>query len=248
MGGDGRKLAARRALAGVLTVLGLLALPRAGAAAEESIDDPKLARRLGTRVDWPASPPPEPAPLPSAAAAAPAAPITPPNAPAFDPVLPRVQLAFRRFDFVRLGASDGSGLAASEPFDSVSIDVYPLSSLIRVGLSTAYGWQEGMTSGGDYFATETFSLGTQLKTGRRVVPFAEGLAGVGYLRRVQFERTIPTVFWQLGIDVGAAIYLARIGFVSVALGYLRPVNGFAKQESFESVYSNTWSFKLGIGI
>jgi hypothetical protein len=162
-------------------------------------------------------------------------------------VLPRAQLAFRRFDFVRIGASSGAGLAAPEAFDSLSIDVYPVSSLVRLGLSTAYGWQEGMTSGGDYFAAETASFGAQLPMGR-VVPFAEGLAGVGYLRRIQFDRSIPTVFWQLGIDVGASLYLARVGFVSVALGYLHPVNGFAKQTSFESVYTNTWSFKIGVGI
>jgi hypothetical protein len=167
--------------------------------------------------------------------------------PAFQPVLPRVQLAFRRFDFVRIGASDSSGLAASEAFDALSLDVYPMSSLVRLGLSTAYGWQAGMTSGGDYFATETASFGPQLDFGR-VVPFAEALAGIGYMRRLQFDHTIPTVFWQLGIDLGASVYFARIGFVSLALGYLRPVNGFLRTTSFESVYTNTWSFKIGIGI
>jgi hypothetical protein len=166
---------------------------------------------------------------------------------AFQPVLPRVQLAFRRFDFVRIGASDSGGLAASEAFDALSLDVYPMSSLVRLGLSTAYGWQAGMTSGGDYFATETASFGPQLDFGR-VVPFAEALAGIGYMRRFQFDHTIPTVFWQLGIDLGASVYFARIGFVSLALGYLRPVNGFLRTTSFESVYTNTWSFKIGVGI
>jgi hypothetical protein len=260
------------------------------AAPDEDIDDPKLARRLGTRIDWtsppgsappppvvatppsgaPPSPPPAvatppsgapPSPPPAVATLPPAVPVivTPPAptpAPTtsasgeaeFEPVLPRVQLAFRRFDFVQIGASESaSSLAKSEAFDSLSLDVYPLSSLVRVGLSTAYGWQAGQTSNGDYFATETASLGVQLKVGR-VVPFAEGLAGIGYMRRFQFEHTIPTVLWQFGIDAGAALYLARIGFVSVALGYLHPVNGFLKTTTFESIYTNTWSFKIGIGI
>src|ERR1700729_4288587 len=53
MGPARRNLAACRALAGLATLGGLLAAPWAhGAAAEESIDDPKLARRLGTRIDW----------------------------------------------------------------------------------------------------------------------------------------------------------------------------------------------------
>ncbi|HZL18931.1 MAG TPA: hypothetical protein VFG23_14420 [Polyangia bacterium] len=271
-----------RALAG-LAALGLLAAPWAHAqAAEESIDDPKVARRLGTRIDWvsppgvatahPGGPPAvgpgapavpvapttgaTPEPVPPAAGATPlaATPTVPPvpvgstpSEPVFQPVLPRVQLAFRRFDFVRIGASDSNGLAASEAFDALSLDVYPMSSLVRLGLSTAYGWQAGMTSGGDYFATETASFGPQLDFGR-VVPFAEALAGIGYMRRFQFAHTVPTVFWQLGIDLGASVYFARIGFVSVALGYLRPVNGFLRTTSFETVYTNTWSFKIGIGI
>jgi hypothetical protein len=267
-------LAGRRALAGLAALCcGLGVAPRVHAApVEESIDDPKLARRLGTRMDWvsppgppsatplpPSAPPPGATPPPAAVAPAmppPAIPppetptlVTPAAAPeaAFQPVLPRAQLALRRFGFVRIGASDSGGLAASEAFDVLSIDVYPVSSLVRVGLSTAYGWQEGMTSGGDYFANETGSFGLQLPVGR-LVPFAEGLAGIGYMRRLQFQHTIPTVFWQLGVDLGAAAYFARVGYVTFALGYLHPVNGFLKMTSFESVYTNTWSFKIGVGI
>ena len=282
MGPARRNLAVCRALAGLAALGGLLSAPWAhAAAAEESIDDPKLARRLGTRIDWvsppgaatvnpvgpaatgpgapaisgaPSAPPPGPPPAPPPGAPVAATPgVSPvpggsaPGEPAFQPVLPRVQLAFRRFDFVRIGASDSSGLAASEAFDALSLDVYPMSSLVRLGLSTAYGWQAGMTSNGDYFATETASFGPQLDFGR-VVPFAEALAGIGYMRRFQFDHTVPTVFWQLGIDLGASVYFARIGFVSLALGYLRPVNGFLRTTSFETVYTNTWSFKIGIGI
>jgi hypothetical protein len=311
---DLRNLAGRRALAVSLAICGLLAATRARAT-DDDIDDPKLARRLGTRMDWvsvpgpppvsvpsaptaggatppavrplpltspstaplatspppvtatsppsvPASAPPEasppnvaPAPAPPATLVLPLPPsptsppaVAPaPNESAFALVLPRAQLAFRRFDFVRIGASDSSGLAASEAFDALSLDFYPVSSVVRFGLSTAYGWQAGMTSGGDYFATETASLGAQLPFGR-VVPFAEGLAGVGYMRRLQFAHTVPTVFWQLGIDLGAAVYFARVGFVSLAIGYLHPVNGFLKTTSFESVYTDTWSFKIGVGI
>ena len=267
----GRSLAGRRALAGLVAVWGLCAAARVHAAApDEDIDDPKLARRLGTRIDWTSPPATPPSPPPTVATLPPAVPVIAPPPPAtlpppatttpppslaapaaeaeFDPVLPRVQLAFRRFDFVQLGASESaSSLAKSEAFDTLSLDVYPVSSLVRVGLSTAYGWQAGKTSDGDYFASETASLGVQIKAGH-VVPFAEALAGIGYMRRFQFEHTIPTVLWQFGIDVGASLYLARVGFVSVALGYLHPVNGFLKTTTFESVYTNTWSFKIGIGI
>jgi hypothetical protein len=163
--------------------------------------------------------------------------------------LRRLKLAYRRFDFVRVGASGSSaGTVAGEPFDSVSVDVYPLSSLVRIGLSSQYGWQSGAgLSGGDYFAAESLSAGAQLRGGR-VVPFGEAFGGIGYMRRLQFERTIPTAYWQLGVDAGAELFLASTGFVSVAIGYLRPVNGFAMQQKFASVFVDTWSFKLGIGL
>jgi hypothetical protein len=162
---------------------------------------------------------------------------------------PRVKLAYRRFDFVRVGASgSGAGSVAGEPFDSVVVDVYPVSSLLRIGLSSQYGWQSGAgLSGGDYFAAESLSAGAQFRGGR-VVPFGETFAGIGYMRRLQFDRTVPTAYWQLGVDAGAEIYLGSTGFVSVALGYLRPVNGFAMQQKFGSVFVDTWSFKLGVGL
>ncbi len=42
--------------------------------------------------------------------------------------------------------------------------------------------------------------------------------------------------------------MARVGYLSFAIGYLRPVNGFAKRQEFTSVFVDTWSFKIGIGI
>ena len=50
------------------------------------------------------------------------------------------------------------------------------------------------------------------------------------------------------VDVGTEIYFARTGYISLAIGYLRPVNGFARVQQFETVFVDTWSFKLGIGI
>jgi hypothetical protein len=240
---------------------------------DDAIDDPKVSRRLGTRirVQPPAPPPvanpsPPPAPVsppPPEATAAPALPevaaagvpaIERPYAPAaeapFEPTLPRLKIGLRRFEFVQIGASSSSnGVAAPETFNNLSVDVYPVSRTVRVGLTSAFGWQSGTwLANGDYFATQTVSLGLQYKDFGRVVPFAEGFAGVGYMRRLQFERTIPTAFWQFGADAGVELYVARVGYLSFALGYLRPVNGFAKRQQFTSIFVDTWSFKLGIGI
>jgi hypothetical protein len=219
---------------------------------EESIDDPKLTRRLGTRIAYgPMTPPPGPnAPLGENAEPMPA--LTEPGgtgAPFHPASLPRLKLGFRRFDFIQIGAAGASsGTVASEAFDSISIDVYPLSNIVRIGLSTQFAWQEGhFAMGGDYFAAQSVSAGVQYPFGR-VVPFAEGFTGVGYMRRLQFERTVPTVYWHFGIDVGTELYFARIGYVSAALGWLHAVNGFAEVQTFRSVFLDTWSFKLGVGI
>ena len=68
------------------------------------------------------------------------------------------------------------------------------------------------------------------------------------MRRLQFDRTVPTAYWQLGVDVGAEIYFARVGFVSVAIGYLRPSTASRACSKFLTVFVDTWSFKVGIGI
>jgi hypothetical protein len=242
---------------------GAAAQARAQADADEEIDDPKIARRLGTRISWGAPPPPSPRAAPVVVAASASADAgsgvpalarsaEPPQAAAGEPawVRPRLKLGFRRFDFVRIGASESvDGAVATEPFNSVGIDVYPVTSLLRVGLTTQYGWQSGtFVSSGDYFGAQSLSLGFQYLEAGRVVPFAEAFAGFGYRRRLQFDRTVPTVYWQLGVDAGAEIYFARTGYISVAIGYLRPVNGFARLQQFQTVFVDTWSFKLGIGI
>jgi hypothetical protein len=165
---------------------------------------------------------------------------------------PTIGIGYRRFSFVQVGATPSgstTGSATSEPFDTLSLDFYPISRLVRFGLSTQYGWQSGQfgTGNGDYFVAESASLGLQ-SAGPVVTPFAEAFAGGGYMRRFQFDRTVPTAYWQFGVDAGASFFLGDVGYVSVALGYLHPVDGFVKETSFTSVYVDTWSLKLGIGL
>jgi hypothetical protein len=266
----------------LLTISVLAPARAASAAGDDAIDDPKLARRLGSRVtvgtsDAPAAPAaaaPAVTARTSPVAPAPSAPPDAPSAPAAGVVgvtatsaplaaaPPReaapvgrtatLGLAYRRFSFVQVGAAAAgavAGVAASEPFDSLSLDFYPISRTVRFGLSTQYGWQSGRFNSrdGDYFIAQSLSLGVQ-RPGEVFTPFAEAYAGAGYLRRFQFDRTIPTAYWQFGFDVGANLFVAEHGYVSLALGYLRPVNGFAKMQSFTSVYVDTWSLKLGFGI
>jgi hypothetical protein len=170
-------------------------------------------------------------------------------APSSETNTPRLKIGWRRFSFVRVGASDGPSAtsAASEPFNVLSLDFYPASSFVRFGLSAQYGSESGkLMGGGDYFFNQTFSLGMQM-AGRTFTPFAEGFAGGGYMRRMQFGSSVPTAYWQFGVDVGTEIFMARFADISVALGYMHPVNGFTRGLSFTSVYVDTWSLKMGFG-
>lgn len=167
-----------------------------------------------------------------------------------EPPVPRAKLGYRRFTFVRPGATSGSAVA-SESFDNLSLDIYPVSSIVRLGLSTQLGWESGrLNDGGDYLFAESLSLGVQRRG--RVTPFGEFLLGGGYMRRMQVGMSVPTAYWQFGLDGGCEIYLGGRSYVSVAIGYLRPVNGFvqskANDTAFTSIYLDTWSFKVGVGI
>ena len=245
----------------------------------ESIDDPKLSRRLGTRIILPGSapdaaasasdPPATVAPAPAAATGADSAGGEPPviarsaTRPAEKKYVPHFMVGFRRFDFVQVGVANSgstSGTAASEPFDCLSFDVYPVSSFVRFGLSTMYGWQAGaFATKGDYILAQSFSLGAQLP-GSLFTPFAEAFGGFGYMRRLQFQQTIPTAYWQLGVDVGTEVVVGHGFLVSASLGYIHPVNGLARavnngttgngstSVALGSVYVDTWSFKLAFGI
>jgi hypothetical protein len=272
-----------RARALAVAGLGLFAALQASSAraAGDAIDDPKLARRLGSRVS--ASPAPAVALAPAVVPLSATSPDAPARAPELAPAslagapasasnppaaelaaspsdatpqptrsasagrTPVLGLGYRRFSFVQLGASGSTGAATSEPFDSLSLDFYPISRTVRFGLSTQYGWQSGSFNSRDYFIAQSASLGLQAP-GPVVTPFAEAFAGGGYLRRFQFDTTVPTAYWQFGVDAGASFFLAEHGYFSVALGYLRPVNGFLKQQNFTSVYVDTWSLKIGFGI
>jgi len=165
------------------------------------------------------------------------------------PYAPRLKLAYRRFPFARVGSSAGTTPTAStsESFESVSVDLYPMSWYLRVGLSTQFGWEsEKFDRSGDYFVAETASVGFQWPG--RFTPFVEALAGAGYMRRVMADLNLPTAYWQVGVDAGVEIYLANRAYVSLAIGYLHPGNLFVMQSSLMSVKTDSWSLKIGVGI
>jgi hypothetical protein len=223
----------------------------------EDIDDPKVARRLGARVEL--VPAPQTSPAAGGASAdqlAAVAPVetvaTPPEsgegAPA-RPLTPRLKLGYRHFTFAQIGPTSASGAGADEPFDVLSLDLYPVSSSWRFGFSTQYAWEAGtFRQGGDAFIAESVSLGGQIP-GPVATPFFEAYAGGGYMQRTHAGlNSVATIYGQLGLDAGLEIFLARYFCLSVALGYIHPSNGFVKNATYGSFSVDTWSFKLGVGL
>ena len=163
------------------------------------------------------------------------------------PYHPRLKLAYRWFSFSRMPASGSTGAASSETFESLSLDAYPTSTYLRVGFSSQFGWESGQFQRtGDYFLAESVSTGFQLPG--RFTPFLEGLAGAGYMRRMDAGSSSPTLYWQLGVDAGVEVYFAKRAYVSVAFGFLRPGNLFLQQKNLSGIDADTWSLKVGLGI
>lgn len=222
----------------------------------EAIDDPKLERRLGARVELVGAPPaaqvevagpivagPRPEAEAFAAAAQPLAAPAP-----HPPRVPHLKLGYRRFSFAHIGPT--SGPMGDEPFSVVSLDLYPISSHFRLGLSTQYGWQEGtFRANGDAFIAQSVALGGQIP-GQVFTPFFEVHAGGGLMQRPNsgLENTIATAYGQLGVDVGTEIFMAKYAFLSAAIGWLRGTNGFVKDAELSSFSANAFTFKLGFGI
>jgi hypothetical protein len=263
-------------LALVLPLWGLAAAGTARAQeappdAPEGIDDPKLERRLGTRVDLAPSPASDVAagtPAAAPTSASPTVELVAPGAPEQDgvspegegvipPRKPRLKLGYRRFTFAQIGTTQATTPAADEAFNVVSLEFYPVSSSIRFGLNTQYGWQEGtFRANGDAFIAGGTSLGFQ-SPGPVFTPFVEGYAAAGMLQRTKKDlmpasgtglNSIATAIGQLGIDAGTEVFLAKNFCLSFALGYVHLTNAFARGNALESFSTDTWSFKLGVGL
>jgi hypothetical protein len=176
------------------------------------------------------------------------------------PYRPRLKLGYRRFSLGALGApasasaSASSSAAASavagaaESFESLSLDLYPISGYLRAGTSTQFGWQSGQFDrSGDYFLAQSLMSGIQFPG--RITPFAEVLAGAGYMRRAQTgAASLPGAYFQVGLEGGIELYVAGRAYTSIAIGYLHTGNFLVVQQSLTSVKQDSWALKVGIGI
>jgi hypothetical protein len=228
----------------------------------ESIDDPKLERRLGTRVELAAAGEGGlvPGPTHDAAGLAEAEAVARPREPADGerPKVPHLKIAYRWLPLAQLKQSpaDGavSGRGADETFHVVSLDFYPISSNWRLGLSTQYGWESGtFRANGDAYFAQSISLGGQIP-GQTFTPFFEPHAGVGLMQRMHAgldNKGTAIVLW--GVDVGTEIFMARYAHLSLALGYTHAANYFAGADPIggyvlAKLLADAFTIKVGFGI
>jgi hypothetical protein len=212
---------------------------------------------------------------PTASVKAAAAPIVPENPAAAEaprggpwPYRPRLKLAYRRFSLGALGASSSSSSSSSaaaasssgsaaapsavtgaaESFESLSLDFYPISGYLRAGTSTQFGWQSGQFDrSGDYFLAQSLTSGIQFPG--RITPFAEVLAGAGYMRRAQVDAgSLPGAYFQVGLEAGIELYMAGRAYTSIAVGYMHTGNLLVVQQTLTSIKQDSWALKVGVGI
>lgn len=166
------------------------------------------------------------------------------------PFAPRAEISWRYLPLFRPGAQQSgqaAGKVADESFSTLTARVFPTSSLLRFGIGVDFGWESGhFATGGDYFFSETTSLGLQWRG--RFTPFLELLGGGGYLRRMQSGVSVPSGLWFFGAEGGVDIYTLDRFYVHVSVGRVRLVNALAQITGFSRLYEDAWTFRLGIGL
>lgn len=140
---------------------------------------------------------------------------------------------------------------ADQRFHAISVDVYPISLPLRVGLCT-----EVAVGGGefDWAATEGIAIGLQ-RLGHAVVPFVEASAQVGLARlpfwyegRLEPERSI-TMLWSMALEVGVDTRLGNI-VGSTSVGLQRSSYYFTSGDVEDALRISSGTslvFKVGVG-
>jgi hypothetical protein len=250
-----------------VVVCGVAPIARAqeAEALTEGIDDPKVERRLGSRIELRGAPALD-ASLPSAydAGASPALDARPagsleagpagPAAPA--PRVPHLKIAYRWLTLAQVGPAPAEGKGGDQTFHVISLDFYPISSNWRLGLSTQYGWESGtFRKDGDAFLAQSLSLGGQIP-GPVFTPFFEAHAGGGLMQRMHEELSLTskaTAYGQFGLDAGTEVFLAHYAYLSFAIGWVHAINVWVRKDELGSLGAqsfalDSFSIKVGYGL
>lgn len=133
----------------------------------------------------------------------------------------RLRVGYRTFGLVELADTDQT--LRDSRFHALSLDVYPISWFVRLGLSTQVALE---TEEDDWLATEGLVVGIQ-RPGGRWTPYAEGGVHVGLGRRTvlypfadQPESQL-TMLWSFAAEIGVDGRFAGAAMATFAVGVQR---------------------------
>lgn len=250
----------------LVVVLVAAGVPGAAWAAGDE-DDPAFARKAAVSAAEADEPFPDPVPYveedpglggaaaPDAALRAKAPPRRPPPG---GPTGIGLRVGYRT---LALPEAAGRPAGGTQPFtDSrfhgLSLDVYPISSWVRLGLAT-YLAREGQDD--DWLAMEGIVLGVQ-QPGRRFTAYIEGGVYAGLARRTfwlaepvpdaQARQDDLTLLWAFGLEAGVDGHLSRSVIATFAVGLQRTSYFFTDGDLADRLKTYTdgaLTLKVGLG-
>jgi hypothetical protein len=159
--------------------------------------------------------------------------------------VPRFKLTYRYLDLAGLQGG-------TQHFDAVGLSVYPLSSLLRLGIEGEFAW-----GGGPYQMWLTgLGLAAGVQYPARVTPFLDGRFVAGVVGGTIMGRAAASWLYAGGLETGIEIYYARRYYVTLAVGWMHPVyggidvNAAMKNGSLimRNFANDTLTFKVGLGL
>jgi hypothetical protein len=87
-----------------------------------------------------------------------------------------------------------------------------------------------------------------------MVPFLDFNAGIGFRMFATFGNSLPSSQWCFGLQGGTEIYVQRRLYLSLAVGWLRPVvsvktaSTLGVPEQILDLYSDAFIFTVGVGL
>lgn len=163
----------------------------------------------------------------------------------------KLRLGYRTFTLDEMAMP---GVEKTDRFHALSLDAYPISSSVRVGLVSHFGME---SSKNDWSGAVGLALGIQRVA--RVTPFGEVRVHTGLTRRTfciatSFESDCQdhlTLLWGFGLEAGVDMTLSGKTRATVALGIERNQYFAAEAENemgMLSVFTDaTFTVKVGIG-
>jgi hypothetical protein len=158
--------------------------------------------------------------------------------------VPRFKLAYRYLDLA--GLSGGT-----QHFDAVGLSVYPLSTLLRLGLEGEFAW-----GGGPYqMWLTTLGLAAGFQYPARVTPFLDGRFVAGLVGGTIMGSQAVSWLYAGGLETGIELYYARRYYVTLAVGWMHPVYGGIDVGAIKNgsiimrdFANDTLTFKVGLGL